>query len=100
MRDGGVEGLALLMQMLGEVEQHDAVLDHEADEQNDPHRRRDVQIGAGQHQQQQGPAERQGCREQNQHSRYPGAELDHENREDEYRRDAEDHQQLAERLLL
>ena len=57
------------VQLLGEVEQHDAVLHDEADEQDEAHRRRDVQVGAGEQQQQQRAAERQRRGEQDQDRR-------------------------------
>ena len=88
------------MQLLGEVEQHDAVLDHEADEENQSHRRRDVQVGTGQQQQQERAAERERRRQQDQNRRDPRPELDHQDREDEDDGQGEHHQQLAERLLL
>ena len=68
------------VQLLGEVEQHDAVLHDQADEQNQAHRRRDVQVGAGEPQQQQRAAERERRREQDQDRRHPRPELDDENR--------------------
>ena len=95
-----LERLALRVQLLGEVEQHDAVLHDEADEQDEPHRRRDVQVGAGQPQQQQRAAERERRREQDQDRRQPRPELDDEDHEHQHDRQREDHQQLAERLRL
>jgi hypothetical protein len=51
--DGAVEGLAVGVQLFREVEQHDAVLDDQADEENQAHGRRDVQIRTRQKEQQQ-----------------------------------------------
>ena len=83
-----------------EVDQHDAVLDDQSDEQYESHRRRDVQVRAGQQQQQKAPAERQWRREQDQHRGSESTELHDENDENERRGDAEHRQQFAERLLL
>ena len=55
------------------VEEHDAVLHHEPDQQDEPHRRRDVQVGAGQQQQRERAGERQRRGEQDQHRRKKAA---------------------------
>ena len=95
-------GSPCVVQLLGEVEQHDAVLHHQADQQDQPHRRRDVQVGAGEQQQQQRAAERQRRGQQDQQSPAVNARnwITQDREAPARRASAEHHQQLAERLPL
>ena len=75
-------------------------LTDQADEQDEPHRRRDVQVGAGEPQQHQPAAERQRRRQQDQQRRQPGAELGDEDHEHEEAGEREHEEQLPERRRL
>ena len=70
------------------------------DEQDQAHRRRDVQLRPRREQQREGAAERQRRGHEDQGGRREAAELHDEHEEDQRGRAAEDEQQLAERAAL
>ena len=100
VRDRRLERLALFVQMFGKIEQHDAVFDHKADQKNQAHRGRHVQIGAGENQERERAAQRQRRGNQNQRRGDERAELHDEHRKHQKGADAKHHQQLAKRLPL
>ena len=95
-----VKGRALLQPKMREVEQHDAVLHDQPDQQDQPHRGRDVEVGASGHQQQQGAAEGQRSGGQDQRGRGELTELDQQDGEDQHAGHAKHDQQFAKRLPL
>ena len=86
--------------MACEIEQDDAVLDDEPDEQDEAHEARHVQRRAGDEQEHHGTNKREWCGEED-HERFDERlELEHHDRDDARRRQAEDEQEGTKCVLL